>query len=111
MAKSPKPGLLRIYPQVTPSPDDPPEADIFYWAVGVATVALGRLEGHFVSCLMSIIQIAKDKRIGSKLPMKWEKREEIWRDAFARIPSLKVLEIAATAFINELNVLSQDETL
>jgi hypothetical protein len=65
MAKSPKPGLLRIYPQVTPSPNDPAGADKFYQAFGVAIVAWGRLEGLFVACLM-VIQIANDKRIGGR---------------------------------------------
>jgi hypothetical protein len=32
---------------------------VFYLALGVATVAWGRLEGHFVTCLMTAIQIAK----------------------------------------------------
>jgi hypothetical protein len=63
MASSRKPSLLRIYPQTTPSPNDPPGADKFYWALGVAIVAWGRLEGNFLACLMMIIQIAKDKRI------------------------------------------------
>ncbi len=106
-----KPGLLKIQILTTPSPTDPPEADRFYWALGVATIALGRLEGHFVSCLMNIIQIAKDKRIGQKLPMKWEKREEMWRDAFRRIPSLKPLEKDAIAFLNDLDGLSKDRNL
>lgn len=111
MAQSPKPGFLRIYPKTTPSPDDPPDANQFYWSIGVATIAWGRLEGHFVSCLMMIIQIAKDTHIGTKLPMRWEKRKELWRDAFGRIPSLKPLETEAIAFLDELDGLSKDRNL
>jgi hypothetical protein len=111
MIAPPKPGFLPIHIATTPSPSDPPGADTFYWFVGVATVALGRLEGHFVSCLMMIIQIAKDNKIGTKLPMKWEKREKMWADAFRSVASLKFLEAEATAFIKAFNDLAGDRNL
>jgi hypothetical protein len=103
MAKSPKPGLLRIHPHVTPSPNDPPGADKFYRAFGMAIIAWGRLEGLFVACLMMVIQIANDKRIGTKLPMKWERQAIIWEDAFERIPSLKSLKREAAVFFAEFD--------
>jgi hypothetical protein len=80
MATTFKPGLLRICPQQTPSPNDPPEAPKFYLALGTAVIAWGRLVGLFLVSLM--IQIAKDKRIGPKLPMKWKKQKSAWNDAF-----------------------------
>lgn len=101
MAPPLKPSLLRLYPQPTPSPDDPPDADTFYLALGIAIVAWGRLEGLFVACLMMVIQIAEDKQIGTKLPMKWERQATVWKDAFARIPSLKSHEKVAAAFFTE----------
>lgn len=111
MAKSPKPGLFRIYPQVTPSPNDPPDADKFYWALGVAIVAWGRLEGQFLACLMMVIQIANDKRIGTKLPMKFKPQADKWKYAFECIPSLKPLKRNATAFFAEFDDLSDDRDL
>jgi hypothetical protein len=82
MATPPKPALHQIDFKITPSPDDPPNANEFYLALGVATIAWGRLEGHFLACLMTAIQIAKDKRLGMKLPTRWEKRAKVWKDAF-----------------------------
>jgi Na+-driven multidrug efflux pump len=94
-----KPRLLPISPQMTPSQDDPPDADKFYWALGVANVAWGRLEGQFLTCLMLIIQIANDKHIGTKLPMKFKPQADLWKDAFEHIPSLKPFKRAAAAFL------------
>ena len=111
MAKSPKPGLLRIHPHVTPSPNDPPGADKFYRAFGMAIIAWGRLEGLFVACLMMVIQIANDKRIRTKLPMKWERQAIIWEDAFERIPSLKSLKREAAVFFAEFDDMSKDRNL
>jgi hypothetical protein len=107
MAKSPKPGLLRIHPHVTPSPNDPPGADKLYRAFGMAIIAWGRLEGLFVACLMMVIQIANDKRIRTKLPMKWERQAIIWEDAFERIPSLKSLkrEAAVSTICRKIAIL------
>jgi hypothetical protein len=101
--------LLRIYPQPTPSPNDPPGADKFYWALGVAMVAWGRLEGNFIACLMMVIQIAKDKH--TKLAMKWDRQAIIWKDAFARIPSLKPYERDATDFLAKYGELSANRNL
>jgi hypothetical protein len=112
MEPSRKPSLLRISPQMTPSQDDPPDADKFYCALGVANVAWGRLEGQFLTCLMLIIQIANDKHhIGTKLPMKFKPQADLWKDAFERIPSLKPFKKAAAAFFAEFDDLSDDRDL
>jgi hypothetical protein len=106
-----KPSLLRISPQMTPSQDDPPDADKFYWALGVANVAWGRLEGQFLTCLMLIIQLANDKHIATKLPMKFKPQADLWKDAFERIPSLKPFKRMAAAFFVEFDDLSNDRDL
>jgi hypothetical protein len=105
MPTPPAPWLLRIYSQQTPSPDDPPDADKFYLALGISLVAWGRLEGLFLACLMMVINISEDKRIGEKLPMRLERQAIIWKDAFARIPSLKPHEKDASAFFAEFEEL------
>lgn len=111
MKETPKIGLLPIYDQATPSSDDPPDADKFYLALGVAIIAWGRLEGNFVACLMMVIQAAKDKLIATKLPTKWDRQAIIWKDAFARIPSLKSHEKDAAAFFTEFEDLYKDRNL
>jgi hypothetical protein len=107
MAAPPKPALQRIHLKTTPSPDDPPNANEFYLALGVATVAWGRLEGHFNACLMTAIQIAKDKRLGMKLPTRWEKRAKVWKDAFELIPTLQPRQKDAIALLDGINDLAE----
>jgi hypothetical protein len=111
MAPPPKPDLHQIHLTTTPSPDDPPNANEFYLALGVATVAWGRLEGHFVACLMMAMQIAKDKRLGMKLPTRWKKRAKVWKDAFELIPSLKPRQKNAIALLDGINDLAEDHNL
>ena len=111
MAVPPKPALHRSHLTTTPSLDDPPDADEFYLALGVATVAWGRLEGHFVACLMTAIQIAKDKRLGMKLPLRWEKRAKVWKDAFELIPTLQPRQKDAIALLDGINDLAEDHNL
>jgi hypothetical protein len=110
MAITLKPGLLRISPQQTPSPNDPPEAPKFYLALGTAVIAWGRLEGLFLATLMMVIQIAKDKRIGPKLPMKWKKQKSAWNDAFSA-PILSPHKEIAAKIIAEFDDLSDDRNL
>jgi hypothetical protein len=110
MATTLKPGLLRICPQQTPSLNDPPEAPKFYLAVGIAVVAWGRLEGLFLASLMMVIQIAKDKRIGPKLPMRWEKQKSTWNDAFST-PTLSPHKESAAKILAEFDDLSGDRNL
>jgi hypothetical protein len=110
MAITLKPGLLRISPQQTPSSNDPPEAPKFYLALGTAVIALGRLEGLFLASLMMVSQIAKDKRLGSKLPMKWEKQKSAWNDAFST-PLLSPHKEIAAKILAEYDDLSGDRNL
>jgi len=110
MATPPKPTLHQIHFKTVPSPDDPPNANEFYLALGVATVAWGRLEGHFVACLMMAIQIANDKRLGMKLPPR-RKRAKVWKDAFELIPTLQPRRKDAIALLDGINDLAEDHNL
>ena len=111
MATPPKPALHQIHFKTAPSPDDPSNANEFYLALGVATVAWGRLEGHFVACLRTAIQIAKDKRVGMKVPSRWEKRAKVWKDAFQLIPTLQPRQRDAIALLVGINDLAEDHNL
>lgn len=111
MATPPKPALHQIHFKTVPSPHDPPNANEFYLALGVANVAWGRLEGHFLACLMTAIQIARDKRLGMKLPRRWEKRAKVWKDAFELIPTLQPRQKDAIALLDGIIDLAEDHNL
>ena len=102
-----KQSVIRVYAEMTPSPTDPPNADEFYKALGIATVAWGRLEGHFAALLLLVLNVATHEGIGKKFPMKPEKRGEIWRLAFGTTPTLKPSSAAAEAFMTAMENLAQ----
>lgn len=101
------PSLLRTYVEPAPSPSDPAGSRNFYAAPGIAIVAWGRLEGHFTLLIVTILNIASHKRIGKKLPMKWERLVEVWRTAFETVPALAALRPMADRFIVQLDELAQ----
>jgi hypothetical protein len=101
------PSLLRTYVEPAPSPTDPPGSGDFYAALGIAIVAWGRLEGHFTGTIVTILNIASHKRIGKRLPMKWERLVEVWRTAFETVPALAASRPMADRFIVQLDELAQ----
>jgi hypothetical protein len=103
MEDEPKPWLLRVQLDHTPSFNDPIGASEFYKALGIAVVAWGRLENHFLACIMAILANKETKWQAQKLPMAWAERERIWKDAFNMSPSLKPHEPAALAFLAEMH--------
>ena len=56
MSEIPEPAYIRLQLEHTPSPNDPEGAPRFYQALGTFVMAWGRLEGHFLSCLLDMIQ-------------------------------------------------------
>jgi hypothetical protein len=111
MAKPPKPALHQIHFKTAPSPDDPPNATEFYLALGVASVAWSRLEIHFAACLMTAIQIAKGKRLRMNLPLRWEKRAKLWKNAFELIPALGPRQKYAIALLDNIKDLAEDYSI
>jgi hypothetical protein len=101
------PSVLRTYVEPAPSPSDPAGSRNFYAALGIAIVAWGRLEGHFTLLIITILNIASHKRIGKKLPMKWERLVEVWRTAFETVPALAASRPMADRFIVQLDELAQ----
>jgi hypothetical protein len=93
---------------VTPSTSDPPNADQFYHALGMAMVAWGRLEGHFLSGLLLIISIDGHDFSDCRLPMKWEQQERAWAHAFDRIELLRSLKGISDEFLKEMDDLAKD---
>jgi hypothetical protein len=93
---------------VTPSTSDPPDADQFYHALGMAMVAWGRLEGHFVTGLLLIINIDGHDFSNRRLPMKWEQQDKAWAHVFDRLAPLKALRSTSNEFLKEMDDLSKD---
>ena len=96
------PTLFRLALHHTPSPTDPEGADEFYRAIGTLIVAWGRLETHFLACIMAIIQLPETQGLSTKLPNAWDERARIWRDAFHISKELKPHETDALKFLKEM---------
>jgi len=103
----PKPGMLRICVERTPSPNDPKGADEFYKAIGLLIVAWGRLEGHFVMCLLMLLA-SSEGRLGKRLPMTWKERGTVWRKGFESIAALRPFKDAALKLLAEIEDVAQD---
>ena len=83
--------MLTVQIEDTPSPTDPPNADEFYRALGVALIASGRLEGLVNLCLINMMALAGG-RLGYVLPIAWKRRADLWREALKAVPALTVAE-------------------
>jgi hypothetical protein len=108
MEGSPKPWLFRLYLEHTPSPHDPEGSDSFYQALGTLVVAFGRLESHFLACVLAILATDATKGLSSRFPMAWEQRLKIWEDAFRTSPVLTPHEPAAIGFLREFKEVIED---
>jgi hypothetical protein len=108
MEETPKPWLFRFQLEHTPSPNDPKGAAEFYQALGTMVVAFGRLEMHFLACVLSMLATEPTNKLAQKLPMAWAERERIWRDAFHSSPALVEHETAALSFLKDLNIVSEN---
>lgn len=97
-----RPTLFRLVLERTPSPSDPEGAAEFYQAIGTLIVAWGRLETHFLTCIIAILQIHPTSGLTKKLPNAWDERAKIWKDAFRTSPDLKPYGDSAMQFLDEM---------
>jgi hypothetical protein len=104
----PKAGMLRITIEQTPSPTDPEGADEFYKALGILIVAWGRLEGHFVVCLLTLLNLAEGKELGTQLPMNFDHRAVLWRKAFETMAPLEPFRESALQLLSEIKEVASD---
>jgi hypothetical protein len=102
-----EPFLFRLTVEHTPSPDDPKGADEFYRAIGIMIVAWGRLEGHFVATLLTMMTIAPSA-FGTKLPMDWKARAAMWRKTFDIVPDLSMFKMSALHFLEKMESVALD---
>lgn len=104
----PKPFLLRVNVEPTPSSRDPSSVDDFYKALGILVIAWGRLEGHFVACLLTLIAISNEQSLGVNVPLQWDERARIWRKAFDTFLPLQHMKVSALQFLTELEDVARD---
>ncbi len=88
--------------EAVPSPNDPANANEFYEALGMATIAWGRLEGNFNNVFVMVLNIADDPRIGNRFYIKRDKVSEIWTLAFEIIPILEPFKLQAGVFLSSM---------
>jgi len=80
--------FLRTTAHHTPHHADPPNAGEFYAALGMLSVAWGRLEGHVIGNLLTIMSLLREAPRRPP-PLQWEDRLEWWEKGFSSVPSLQ----------------------
>ena len=89
--------LLRITAHNTPYHTDPVGAGSFYAALGKLSVAWGRLEGHVIINLLTIMNLL-GATAEARLPFRWEDRSDLWKKGFSSVPSLQPHKERAVEF-------------
>jgi hypothetical protein len=102
MPEPSKPLLFSLYLEHTPSPNDPVGASEFYQALGILVMAFGRLESHFLTCILHILQTPATSGLSTKLPQAWSEHAKIWKAAFRTSPALNLHKKDALNFLTEM---------
>lgn len=106
MAPNPE-TLLRITAHNTPNYSDPPDAHRFYAAIGMLSVAWGRLEGQAIGNVLTMINLLG--RGHEKIMLfPWDRRIELWNEGFSSLPALKAHETRAAAFMQSIKDAAAD---
>jgi hypothetical protein len=66
-------------------------------------VALGRLENHFLACIINILGLPETTPLAKRFPVSFDQRAKIWSRAFAESPTLGAKQIEAQKFLAELD--------
>jgi hypothetical protein len=93
--------FLRITAHQTPHHTDPPNAGEFYAALGMLSVAWGRLEGHVIGNLLTIMSLLGEAPRRPP-PQQWEDRLKLWEDGFSSVPSLQPQREHAVVFFKSI---------
>jgi hypothetical protein len=96
-----EPAFVRIAAHGTPHHSDPPNAHEFYGLLGMLIVAWGRLEGHVIGNLLTIMNLPEVAPSGP-LPLAWDRRFELWKRAFSNVPALKPHKDRAITFMESI---------
>jgi hypothetical protein len=103
--------IFQLHLETTPARSDPKDADVLYRALGVAVVALGRLENHFLACIINILGMPESTPLAKRFPVSFDQRAKIWSRAFAESPTLGAKQIEAHKFLAELDDVLEDRAL
>src|SRR6266849_16213 len=95
------PVLLRITAHNTPHYTDPSDANEFYAALGMLTVAWGRLEGHVIGNLLTIMNLP-ELAPSRSLPFVWKARLDLWTKGFSLVSALQPHKDRAVAFMQSI---------
>jgi hypothetical protein len=87
------PVLLRVTAHNTPHYTDPSDANEFYAALGMLTVAWGRLEGHVIGNLLTIMNLP-ELAPSRSLPLVWKARLDLWTKGFSLVPDYNLIRTA-----------------
>jgi hypothetical protein len=99
--------LLRITAHNTPYHTDPVSAGSFYAALGKLSVAWGRLEGHVIGNLLTIMNLL-GATAEARLPFRWDERLELWKKGFSSVPSLQPHKERAVEFLKSIHESAED---
>jgi hypothetical protein len=99
--------LLRITAHNTPYHTDPVSAGSFYAALGKLSVAWGRLEGHVIGNLLTIMNLL-GATAEARLPFRWEDRLDLWKKGFSTVPRLQLHKQRAIQFLNSIHEAAED---
>jgi hypothetical protein len=90
---------VRIPAHNTPHHTDPADAGEFYAALGMLSVAWGRLEGHLTGNLLTMMNLLTPPI--DRLPFRWDERLKMWTQGFS-LPVLQTHKERAIAFLNSV---------
>jgi hypothetical protein len=99
--------LLRITAHNTPHYSDPPDAHKFYAALGMLSVAWGRLEGHAIGNVITIMNLL-GRGQGKVALFPWDRRIELWNEGFSLLPTLKPHKDHAVTFMQSVKAAAED---
>jgi hypothetical protein len=90
--------IVTIKAPNTPNDTDPANASEFYAALGMLSVAWGRLEGHVIGNLLPITALLED----AEFPLKWNNRLKLWKRAFSSVPALQQYQDRAISLMKSI---------
>jgi hypothetical protein len=99
--------FLRIPAHNTPNYSDPPDANRFYAALGMLSVAWGRLEGHASGNVLTIMTLLGRPQNRAVL-FPWDARIKVWNEGFFSLPNLKPHHERAIAFMLSVKTAAED---
>jgi hypothetical protein len=97
--------VVRITAHNTPSHTDPADASQFYAALGMLSVAWGRLEGHLTGNLLTITNLLKVPP--ERLPFRWDERMKLWSEGFS-LPALQAYKDRAVSYMKSVIAAAED---